>query len=180
MLLHKGSQNHHVNSLLVIVIIAVNVFQSIYTELTHDEAYYWVYAQHMDWGYFDHPPMIAVLIKLGSLILPGELGVRVLIVLMNLGTTLILYELIGRQNFRILLAVLTGVTVFHIYGFIAVPDSPLLFFTALFFLTYKRFIDKENLMNSLLLSLVIAALLFSKYHGILIVLATVISNFKIV
>ena len=27
--------------------------------LTADEAYYWLWSQHLAWGYFDHPPMIA-------------------------------------------------------------------------------------------------------------------------
>ena len=32
------------------------------------EAYYWTYAQHPDLSYFDHPPMVAWLIWLGTLI----------------------------------------------------------------------------------------------------------------
>ena len=28
-----------------------------------EEAYYWNYAEHLDFGYFDHPPMVALLIK---------------------------------------------------------------------------------------------------------------------
>jgi len=31
-------------------------------DLLPQEAYYWNYAQHLDWSYFDHPPMIAWLI----------------------------------------------------------------------------------------------------------------------
>ena len=30
------------------------------------EAYYWTYAQHPDLAYFDHPPMMAWLIWLGT------------------------------------------------------------------------------------------------------------------
>ena len=30
--------------------------------LKTEEAYYWNYAQHPDWSYFDHPPMVAWLI----------------------------------------------------------------------------------------------------------------------
>ena len=33
-------------------------------ELGNDEAYYQTYAQHLQWNYFDHPPMVALLIRL--------------------------------------------------------------------------------------------------------------------
>ena len=42
------------------------------------EAYYWTYAQHPALSYFDHPPMVAWLIWLGThLFGDGDLGVRV-------------------------------------------------------------------------------------------------------
>lgn len=41
------------------------------------EAYYWGYSQHPDLSYFDHPPMVAWLIWLGTKVLgDGELGLR--------------------------------------------------------------------------------------------------------
>jgi 4-amino-4-deoxy-L-arabinose transferase-like glycosyltransferase len=35
--------------------------------LSADEAYYWLWSKHLAWGYFDHPPMIAWLIRAGTL-----------------------------------------------------------------------------------------------------------------
>ena len=32
-----------------------------------DESHYALYARHLDWGYVDHPPMVAWLAALGSL-----------------------------------------------------------------------------------------------------------------
>jgi dolichol-phosphate mannosyltransferase len=47
-------------------------------ELIPDEAYYWKYAQHMDLSFFDHPPMVAWLIWLGTTIFGhNEFGVRI-------------------------------------------------------------------------------------------------------
>lgn len=34
--------------------------------LAHDEAYYWLWSRHLEWGYPDHPPMIAGLIALAT------------------------------------------------------------------------------------------------------------------
>ena len=58
--------------------IILGLIQSRFTELLDDEAYYWVYSKFLDWGYFDHPPMVALLIKLGYSIFQNELGVRLL------------------------------------------------------------------------------------------------------
>lgn len=47
-------------------------------ELIQEEAYYWNYSQHMAAGYLDHPPMVALLIKLGTeLFGNNEFGVRI-------------------------------------------------------------------------------------------------------
>ena len=59
----------------------INLLQSTYTGLLEDEAYYWVWSENLAWGYFDHPPMVAVFIWLGGLLFEGELGVRILSVL---------------------------------------------------------------------------------------------------
>ena len=50
------------------------VLQAIYTGLMADEAYYWMYSHQLDWGYFDHPPIVALVISATSLILDTELG----------------------------------------------------------------------------------------------------------
>jgi len=36
-------------------------------ELGNDEVYYQTYAQHLQWNYFDHPPMVALLIRLSTI-----------------------------------------------------------------------------------------------------------------
>ncbi|MDQ3185795.1 MAG: glycosyltransferase family 39 protein, partial [Pseudomonadota bacterium] len=47
-------------------------------QLIPDEAYYWNYAQHMDLSFYDHPPMVAWLIWLGTAIFgDNEFGVRI-------------------------------------------------------------------------------------------------------
>ena len=76
----------------------LNLLQATYTVLLNDEAYYWVYSNFLDWGYFDHPPMIALLIKAGYSLFHNELGVRLFIVLLNTLTLIILYRLLPRKN----------------------------------------------------------------------------------
>lgn len=105
----------------------VTLVQAAGTELFDDEAYYWVYSRFLDWGYFDHPPMIAVLIKLGTAILPGELGLRFFIVLMGTATIALIEYLTQPKDIKLFFAIVLNMAVLQIGGIIAAPDIPLLF-----------------------------------------------------
>ncbi len=158
--------------------LLLSLVQAAGTELFDDEAYYWVYAQFLDWGYFDHPPMIAIMIKAGTMLFPGELGVRFFVVIMGTATLYIIEKLTRPKDLQLFYVIVLNIAVLQIGSIIAFPDIPLLFFTALFFWVYKLFTEKQNWINALLLSIVIASLLYSKYHGLLIILVTLISNLK--
>jgi hypothetical protein len=66
--------------------LATLLLQSYYVELRGDEAYYWMYSKDLAWGYFDHPPVTAVLVKVGYLLFQNELGVRLFFVLLSTAT----------------------------------------------------------------------------------------------
>lgn len=159
--------------------LLLGLIQSGLTELQDDEAYYWVFSQYLDWGYFDHPPMIAVLVKMGYAIFPNELGVRLFPLLLNIFSLLVIEKLIDKKNPFLFYAIVLSIAVLQLSGFVAVPDIPLIFFTALFFLCYKRFISNFSLLNTFLLGLSVALLLYSKYHAVLIVLFVLLSNIKL-
>jgi hypothetical protein len=153
--------------------------QSASTELLADEAYYWVYSKFPAWGYFDHPPMIAVIIKFGYAIFHNELGVRLVSALLSTFTILVTESLTERKNSFLFYTIVLSIGVLQIAGFLAVPDTPLLFFTAVFFYVYRLYIQKSNLQNVLFLAITITLLFYTKYHGLLIVFFTVLSNIKL-
>ena len=169
---------------LLAAIFIINLLQGYFTELIFDEAYYWYYAQHMAWGYFDHPPMVALIVKLSSLFFNGELGVRFISILFSAGTYVVLWFLIDdhRKNKYILhyFILIFSMTLINAYGFLTLPDTPLLFFTALFLLIYKKFLKSPSIGLSVLLGLVMAALMYSKYHAVLVILLVLISNLRLV
>lgn len=171
-------RNHH-RTIFYTAWFLLGLFQSIFTELQDDEAYYWVFAHYLDWGYFDHPPMIALLIKIGTLLFGGELGVRLLPLILNTATIYITEKLTEKKNPFLFYAIVLSVAVLQISGFVAVPDIPLMFFTALFFLLYRKFLNKPSWTNTLWLGLAAAALLYSKYHGVLVLLFVVLSNVRL-
>src|SRR6185295_14986382 len=131
------------------------------------------------WGYFDHPPVIAILIKGGYAIFHNELGVRLLTIILSTASLLIIESLIEKKNAFLFYAICGSLALAQIGGMLAVPDAPLMFFIALFFYLYKRFTDNMSLLNTLLIGLVIALMFYTKYHAILIVLFTGLSNLKL-
>ncbi len=169
--------------LFLVIWLALNAWQAAFTNLDPDEAYYWMYSRQLDWGYFDHPPGIAVFIKLGYALIPNTLGVRLGAILLQVGSFYGAWLLLGKPTARrqvwLLIALLVSMPMLQAYGFIAVPDAPLMFFTVLFLLFYQRFLTNENWANTLLLGVCMAALLYSKYHGILLIFFTLLSNLKL-
>lgn len=51
---------------LVVLLIVLRGVAAALLPLTADEAYYWLWSRHLAAGYFDHPPMIAWLIRGGT------------------------------------------------------------------------------------------------------------------
>lgn len=171
-------QKHH-RTIFYASWFLLGLVQSIFTELQDDEAYYWVFSKYLDWGYFDHPPTIALLIRIGTTFLGGEVGVRFLPLLLNTATLYLTEELTEKKSPFLFYAIVLSVAVLQVSGFVAVPDIPLMFFTALFFLLYRRFLRNASWKNTLWLGLSAAALLYSKYHGVLVIFFVLLSNLKL-
>src|ERR1700722_2762158 len=61
--------------------------------LTADEAYYWLWSKHLDAGYLDHPPVIAWLIRPGTVLFGDPpIGVRIAGVLLSGMATMFVWE----------------------------------------------------------------------------------------
>ena len=102
--------------------------------LAPDEAYYWVWSRDLQAGYLDHPPMVALFIRAGTLI-AGEtpLGVRLMgPVSLALGSVLLARaaeDLFPGRNAGPWAAALLNATLLAGVGAVAMtPDTPLLFF----------------------------------------------------
>lgn len=160
---------------------AFNIIQAYTLELHPDEAYYWIYSRLLDWGYYDHPPMVAIFIRLGDALFHNELGLRLMTILASSTSIYLLWLILKRYavETRWFLLVVPSLLILHIYGFTTTPDVPLFLFTILFYFIYQRYIDENKWQWALLLGLIIAGLLYSKYHGVLLVGFTLLSNIKL-
>lgn len=157
----------------------LNLVTALFTELYNDEAYYWAYSRFLDWGYFDHPPVIALLIKLGYAIVPNELGVRLFSILSVSSALWLAFKMAGTSDVKLFALMLFSVFPFFLFGFTALPDSPMLLSIALFFYVYQQFLKEEGWKWTLALAVVMAFMLYTKYMGVLIILFTLASNLSL-
>ena len=64
-----------------------------------NEAYYYMYAQHLDWSYFDHPPMVGLVSAAGLRLVGGVapvLGLRLGFVALMAGSTWLMARIASR------------------------------------------------------------------------------------
>lgn len=169
--------------LLLGVVLTINLLQAYFTPLIFDEAYYWHFAQNMAWGYFDHPPMVAFMIKLGSYLFDGELGVRLVGCILSAGTFIVIWQCIDtpkKNDYVVPFFVLVfSMALLNAYGFFTLPDTPLLFFTALLLYVYKRFLRDTSARWAIILGVVMACLMYSKYNAAIIIICILLSNLKL-
>ena len=169
---------------LLIMWLGMNFFSALFTEIMKDEAYYFLYGQNLAWGYFDHPPMVALMTWLSSLFCEGNLSVRFVTMFIQFFTLVIIWKLIDEKRPDSKSVVLffiasMSMVMFQAYGFVTTPDAPLLFFASLFLLVYRNFLKNNSLINTLLLALTMAGMIYSKYHTVLIIGCIVLSNMRL-
>ena len=174
--LHKFHYNH-----FLIGWLGLNLIQAAFTELHNDESYYWIYIQKLSWGYYDHPPMVALLIKLSYAIFENELGVRLGNVLILTLGLLFFFKTLPKQEQHEALPylILLSIPFLNYIGFLVFPDGGLVAFGAVFLWVYQKWVLKSSVKYSLILGIVAAAMLYSKYHAGLFFALIVLSNLSL-
>lgn len=162
----------------VTALALLNIFQASHTELLDDEAYYWMYSQHPAWGYYDHPPMVAWTIRAGYGLVHNTLGIRLFSIAAIGGSAWILYLLQQPRNPARLIVIFLSVGLVHFGGIFAAPDVPLVFFSAIYLWLFHRYLQKPTWTVAIGLGICMAALLYSKYTGILIIGFSILANLK--
>jgi hypothetical protein len=119
-------------AITILALVALRLVAAAWTPLTFDEAYYWMWSKHLAGGYYDHPPMVAYVIRLGAMIGGDtELGVRLVSILLGLPMSFAVYRtaaiLFGGQRVAATATILLNVTLMAAVGtLIVTPDAPLL------------------------------------------------------
>lgn len=163
---------------LIAVSTLIRIIVAICIDLGNDEVYYLTYPQHLQWNYFDHPPMVAVLIRLSTLnlLFTNELFIRLGPIVLAAINTFLVYRItsqIKNDKAGFIAAVLFSTSIYAsvIAGIFILPDAPQLFFwiAALYFLIQIVQSLETNLnfrRNILLFGVFVGLCVMSKVHGV--------------
>jgi 4-amino-4-deoxy-L-arabinose transferase-like glycosyltransferase len=121
---------------LVLLSSVARLFLASVFELGNDEVYYWTYAQHLQWNYFDHPPLVGLWIRIftgNGLLQYQEAFVRLGSILSCAASSLLLFHTLRRlhsEKAGWYAAVLYQASVYAgiIAGLFILPDSPQMLF----------------------------------------------------
>ena len=123
--------------LTAIGLLAAQALVAQRLELTFDEAYYTLWSRSLSFGYLDHPPMVALLIRASTALFgDSEIGVRMLSLLlvgaMPALVALIAWRLFGSAEKAVLAALMWIAMPLVLIGAVFVtPDAPLVVFWTL-------------------------------------------------
>ncbi len=161
-----------------------NLLQGIFTEIHEDEAYYALYGENLAWGYFDHPPMVGLMTFLSSILFSGTLGVRFFTIIVSCLTLFVAWKIVDEQspnNDKVLtfFTITFSIVMLNVYGFITTPDASLILFSSLFLLVYQSYLKGSTWPKALLMGLLMALMMYSKYHAALLLALIVLSNLSL-
>ncbi len=168
--------------LLISLLVAtcVRLIVAAHAPLSPDEAYYWIWSKALAPGYLDHPPMVALWIRAGTL-LAGDtaLGVRLLGPLSALAGTLLLIRAAddlwpGRRSGVIAACMLNATLALNAGSVVMTPDTPLLFFWTGALCAIGRIVRTQQPLWWLVFGASAGCALDSKYTGFLLGLAVLL------
>lgn len=141
-------------------------------ELSFDEAYYWLWSQHLQLSYYDHPPLVAWLIALSTTVFGnGEFGVRFLAPVLIFASCLLLgraaRDFGGGRRAEVIATLIPICTIAgQVAGLIITPDTPLFFTSVLLLRFLAALYCSDNLNWWLAIGIAGGLALLSKYSAI--------------
>ena len=151
--IRKFQEDPHWKSLLIfcIVIIGIRFISTFIMGIMPQDAYYDIYAQHLSLSYYDHPPMIAYLLRLFT----GIFGKKVLALkladtIVTLLTVISFYQLskkfLSENKALMATALLISTLMVSILSLISTPDVPLMLcWTISLIFLYESILNKKNI-----------------------------------
>lgn len=153
--------------------LLITLCTAAFAPITDDEALYYMYGLHLDWGFHDHPPLVALFTSPGNLA-ASTLAVRFFTVLASTLSLWIGVHIVKERtgDHRLFQVFWWMLPILHVYSFIVTPDVPLLFFTMLLWWVLHKWMQSNDDRYAWWLVPVLAGLMYAKYHAaILLIIA---------
>jgi hypothetical protein len=170
----KVSLSYQFYSALIFSTI-IKIGLAVWAPLTGDEAYFFVWGKYLDFGYYDHPPMVGWLIH--CLLYGGDtrLVLRLPTIIFGIIIGLVLYESLKKvdKDKAKIMAILFWISPFNLLNVIITTDTPLILFTFLsgLFFFYGFGAGKKYLFNFLISGIFLGLAFSSKYFAVLLAVA---------
>lgn len=168
--------------LLIVVSSLLRLVVAANVALGTDEAHYALYGLHLDWSYFDHPPMIG---WLQALVLPfseSDFALRLMPVLLfavasvtlhRITTTLFPHETAWLGFFSV--ALLHSGLMLQLIGLSMLPDDPLLLFSLLSLQALHGIMERKGLRHWIGLGLWLGLAGLSKYTAVTLIVTVLLA-----
>jgi hypothetical protein len=162
---------------LVLLLSLLRLVTASIVDLGNDESYYWLYSQELKWNYFDHPPLVAIWIRIftGNLLLQDhELFLRLGSISGCAISTWFMYKCVSTlydERSGWFAAVLYNASFYAgiTSGLFIMPDTPqMVFWTWSLWMLAKIHTDDSRWVNWIVLGIVSGLCIMSKVHGIFI------------
>ncbi|WP_430933521.1 ArnT family glycosyltransferase [Saccharicrinis sp. 156] len=165
------------NRKAIYYILIVNfIFRFIVAAFTNfgiDEVYYVSYGLYPDWSFFDHPPMISLLMRLTTLDmrLMDEVFIRLGSLMIGSANIFLLYKMgciLKDRQTGIIAALLASASIYAsiIVGTFILPDTPQSLFWVGALYLFVRYIQTEHDKYIYLYGVTVGFAMLSKYHGV--------------
>jgi hypothetical protein len=146
--------------------------------LGNGEAYYYSWSRFLDWSYYDHPPLVAWMVRATTAFGVGPVAVHLGPVLASAAFGLLFHRLAERlvppRAALLALMVVTALPVFLASSFIVNPEAPLAPLWAGFLLAVLRMRDREEAFRPLVAGGLLGLAFLAKYTALLLVPATLL------
>jgi hypothetical protein len=158
--------------LTIAALVVLRLVAAAFTPLTFDEAYYWMWSKALAGGYYDHPPMVALVIRAGTDIAGDTaFGVRLVSILLALPMSYSVYRsaaiLFGGVRVAATATILLNITLMASVGtLIVTPDAPLLVAASFVLLALAKVLETGRGEWWLAVGTAVGFALLSKYSAL--------------
>ena len=160
--------------IITLLFLIVRLWLDRHLELMFDEAYYALWSKHLAWCYLDHPPMVALWIRVSTWLFgDDEFGIRALGTLAAAAGGPFVYLLSSRLFGNRAEAAFAGLLycsmlLIAVGAIIITPDTPLLFFWSITIYAVIRIYRDEDWRWWMIAGIAMGFALQSKYTALLL------------
>ncbi len=155
---------------VLLVTLAIKFFLAWIIPMSGDEAYFIVWAQHPDFGYYDHPPMVGWLLQLLLYLGSSEVVLRLPAILLSTLIGIGIYQLLKPYDEAkaALVAILYLISPLNILNVLVTTDTPLILFVFLSAAALFKALQRNSMVWYGLSGALFGMAFLSKYFAVLL------------